>query len=200
MQLHPVYIALGVIFTIAFILVAAEILSDNVAQDRLNSVINNEDTKYQSCINSSQFNQYLRRVLEQASKYGISGTPSFLINQGKIVGNQNMVVFENAIQNPEGEPIRELYEYDDIVFGDPNAPVWVVEFSSPLCPHCQRFHKEKFKEIYNKYISTGKVFWILKGASIFGRVQERELIGLVYCTSLYDRENLLNVVDRVFGS
>lgn len=194
------YIVLGVLFTVLFIFFAAEILSNMVSQDRLDSVKGTISYEYRNCINSSEFNLYLRRVLDQASKYGVSGTPSFLINQGKIVGNQNIAVFENAFQNPEGEPIRELYNQDDIVFGDPSAPVWVIEFSSPLCPHCQKFHKEKFKYIYDNYISKGKVFWILKGASIFGRSQERELIGMIYCANLYDKQNILSVVDKVFGS
>lgn len=47
--------------------------------------------------------------------------------------------------------------WGDIVYGDPNAPVTVVEYASLTCPHCATFSKEHFPEFKKKYIETGKV-------------------------------------------
>ena len=46
--------------------------------------------------------------------------------------------------------------------GDPNAPVVIQEFSSLTCGHCGNFHKGTFKELKEKYIDTGKVYWVFK--------------------------------------
>lgn len=47
--------------------------------------------------------------------------------------------------------------WGDIVYGDPNAPVTVVEYASLTCPHCATFSKDYFPEFKKKYIDTGKV-------------------------------------------
>jgi protein-disulfide isomerase len=47
----------------------------------------------------------------------------------------------------------------DIYFGNKNAPVKVVEFSSYSCVHCATFYKS-FQRLYGDYISKGKVVLI----------------------------------------
>ncbi len=47
--------------------------------------------------------------------------------------------------------------YEERVFGDPDAPVEIIEYSSLLCPHCADFHERVFPELKEKYIDTGKV-------------------------------------------
>ncbi len=46
---------------------------------------------------------------------------------------------------------------EDIVIGDPNAPVTIIEYSSHLCGHCADFHKDTLPLIKEKYIGTGRV-------------------------------------------
>ncbi|MCX8154404.1 MAG: thioredoxin domain-containing protein [Candidatus Micrarchaeota archaeon] len=200
-NLNLFYILAGVITMVLFIMIVGEILSDRVSQDALDSAKTkftlNDDAK--NCVTSQEANEYINRVFREAARYNVTGTPSFIINGGKIVGNQDLAVFENAIANPIGQPPRDLYQPDDITFGDPNSPVWIVEFSSPLCPHCQKFHQDKFKTLYDRYVRTGKVFWIFKGSSIFGRAQERELISMVYCANKYQSHDTLKILDGVFS-
>ncbi|MDF1608550.1 DsbA family protein [Hoeflea sp. YIM 152468] len=50
----------------------------------------------------------------------------------------------------------------DMVLGDENAPVTIVEYMSMTCPHCASFHQENFKPLQEKYIDTGKVRFILR--------------------------------------
>lgn len=44
-------------------------------------------------------------------------------------------------------------------FGDPNAPVRVIEFSDFGCGYCRRFHMESYPGLVEDYVDTGKVAW-----------------------------------------
>lgn len=46
------------------------------------------------------------------------------------------------------------------VMGNPDAPVRIEEFASLSCSHCADFYKNTFPKLKEKYIDTGKVFFI----------------------------------------
>lgn len=46
---------------------------------------------------------------------------------------------------------------DDLVEGDANAPITMIEYSSLSCPHCARFQRDVLPEIKKDFIDTGKV-------------------------------------------
>ncbi|MFC3705394.1 thioredoxin domain-containing protein [Devosia honganensis] len=46
--------------------------------------------------------------------------------------------------------------------GDPDAPVTVIEYASPTCPHCATFHNTVYDTFKTDYIDTGKVRFILR--------------------------------------
>ncbi|MDA5093052.1 DsbA family protein [Aliiroseovarius sp. KMU-50] len=48
----------------------------------------------------------------------------------------------------------------DMVLGDENAPVTVIEYASYTCPHCANWHRDSFKQLKKDYIDTGKVKFI----------------------------------------
>ncbi|WP_194097764.1 DsbA family protein [Marivivens aquimaris] len=50
----------------------------------------------------------------------------------------------------------------DMVLGDPDAPVEVIEYASFTCPHCANFEANQFKEIKANYIDTGKVRFVFR--------------------------------------
>lgn len=50
----------------------------------------------------------------------------------------------------------------DIVFGDENAPVTLVEYASWTCPACLVFHTRVMPSIKADYIDTGKVKWVFR--------------------------------------
>lgn len=52
------------------------------------------------------------------------------------------------------EPIGER------TLGNPDAPIRIEEFSSLTCPHCAHFHRDTFAALKEKYIDTGKVFFV----------------------------------------
>lgn len=50
----------------------------------------------------------------------------------------------------------------DIPVGEANAPVTIIEYSSMTCPHCANFHKNVLPGLKEKYISKGKVRYIVR--------------------------------------
>ncbi len=53
---------------------------------------------------------------------------------------------------------KKVTELDgDFIFGDPLAPVTIIEYSSHLCGACSNFHKTTLPLIVENYVKTGKV-------------------------------------------
>ncbi|MBD9386235.1 DsbA family protein [Rhizobium sp. CG4] len=50
----------------------------------------------------------------------------------------------------------------DKALGDANAPVKIVEYMSMTCPHCANFHNNTFDKIKEKYIDSGKVYFVIR--------------------------------------
>lgn len=50
----------------------------------------------------------------------------------------------------------------DMVKGDENAPVTIVEYASMTCGFCALFHNDVWPEIDKKYVETGKVRFIMR--------------------------------------
>jgi len=46
---------------------------------------------------------------------------------------------------------------DDVILGDPNAPVTFIEFGDYQCPFCKRMFDETEKQLREEYVKTGKV-------------------------------------------
>ena len=63
----------------------------------------------------------------------------------------------------EGAPLEERgYALGDIVLGSDDAPVTVIEYYSPTCPHCGSFHVNTYPRLKSEYIDTGKVRFIAR--------------------------------------
>ena len=50
----------------------------------------------------------------------------------------------------------------EMVIGEENAPVTIVEYMSMTCPHCATFHNTTFDEIKTKYVDTGKARFVIR--------------------------------------
>jgi len=59
-----------------------------------------------------------------------------------------------AEQAPEGKIL------EDIVLGQADAPVTVIEYASFTCSHCKAFHDENWPKLKAEYVETGKVKFI----------------------------------------
>lgn len=51
---------------------------------------------------------------------------------------------------------------DEHTLGNPKAPITMIEYNAPSCPHCAHFRETMFPQVKSDYINTGKVFYILR--------------------------------------
>ena len=51
---------------------------------------------------------------------------------------------------------------EDMVLGDANAPITMIEYASYTCPHCGSFHQNTYPQLKAEYIDTGKVKFIFR--------------------------------------
>lgn len=51
---------------------------------------------------------------------------------------------------------------DDRTMGNPKAPITLLEYAAPSCPHCARFNETAIPNLKRDYIDTGKVYYILR--------------------------------------
>ena len=51
---------------------------------------------------------------------------------------------------------------EDMILGDPNAPITMIEYASYTCPHCGSFHQNTYPQLKADYIDTGKVKFIFR--------------------------------------
>ena len=51
---------------------------------------------------------------------------------------------------------------DDHTMGNPKAKVVLIEYAAPTCPHCAHFDETVFPQIKQKYIDTGKVYYVFR--------------------------------------
>lgn len=50
----------------------------------------------------------------------------------------------------------------DVVLGDPDAPLTVIEYASFTCSHCKSFHVNTWPQFKKEYVDTGKVKFIMR--------------------------------------
>lgn len=50
----------------------------------------------------------------------------------------------------------------DMALGPADAPVTIVEYAAPTCPHCARFNRDVFPKIKSEYIDSGKVRYVFR--------------------------------------
>lgn len=83
-----------------------------------------------------------------ASALSLAGMAPALAAEGDMVD-------QNALLNPAGG-------YVDFPLGNPDAPVTLVEYASPTCPHCASFHNVVLDPFKAAYVDSGKVRFIVR--------------------------------------
>lgn len=51
---------------------------------------------------------------------------------------------------------------DDRTMGNPKAPIVMIEYAAPTCPHCAHFDATVLPHVKEEYIDTGKVFYVFR--------------------------------------
>ncbi len=55
-----------------------------------------------------------------------------------------------------------LIQDDDVVRGDPKAPITLLEYSDFTCHYCKKFFHDTFPKLLSEYIETGKVRFVYR--------------------------------------
>lgn len=67
-----------------------------------------------------------------------------------------------AAQSVSVSELMEAGPLEERTLGKPDAPVTIVEYASLTCSHCARFHSATFPQLKEKYIDTGKVYFVFR--------------------------------------
>lgn len=62
----------------------------------------------------------------------------------------------------EASVSSEAARVPDMVLGQEDAPVTMIEYASFTCSHCANFHDEAFAKLKSDYIDTGKVKFVYR--------------------------------------
>lgn len=74
-----------------------------------------------------------------------------------LLGASAASISSNAFAQETDKTEMEPIVVPDMILGDENAPVTLVEYASYTCPHCATFHKHVMPDLRKNYIDTGKV-------------------------------------------
>jgi protein-disulfide isomerase len=69
---------------------------------------------------------------------------------------------DEAVLPTGGEKYGIQITARDRTIGSPKAPILMVEYAAPVCPHCARFDMTIFPELKQKMIDTGKVYYVFR--------------------------------------
>jgi protein-disulfide isomerase len=76
-----------------------------------------------------------------------------------LTGNES----DTAASLPQpGERYGVQVAPDDKTLGSPKAPIVMLEYAAPTCPHCAHFDMDFFPLLKEQYIETGKVYYIFR--------------------------------------
>ena len=67
-----------------------------------------------------------------------------------------------VIENPTIADIMAPSPLPEMSWGQPNAPVTIVQYMSLTCPHCRNFHLTVYPEFKRRFIDTGRVRYVLR--------------------------------------
>jgi len=131
-----------------------------------------DQAKFQQCLGKQENGQVINKHLQRGTQLGVNGTPTFFINNKKIVGAQPGAIFDEVIAAElKGSPttlaaysanVQQLAATDPPRFeilpskvdvsdaqieGNPGAKVMIAEFSDFQCPFCKQWTDQNLKRI-----------------------------------------------------
>ena len=93
------------------------------------------------------------------------------------------------------DPDMFLIKSHDIVLGNRDAKVVIVEYSALTCPHCAYFHREVFPALRKKYIDTGKIAYVVREFVS----NKQDLDGAILARCLDDKKDPVKLLNILYG-
>lgn len=133
------------------------------------------------CVDEERYAETVSADLDHGVSRGVSSTPSFFLNGQPLIGAQPLGVFSQAIAAvqsgetiaeaaPEAPPVPAVAPtpatiiYDDIAgsWGNPDAPVTIIEYTDYQCPYCARHVSETLPSLLSQMVDGGRVHYMVK--------------------------------------
>jgi len=86
---------------------------------------------------------------------------------------------------------------DDPIFGNPDAPITIVEFSDFECPFCARFHVQTLPSLFEEYIDQGKVKLVFRDFPIQS-IHQNALPAAIAANCANDQGKFKEMHDMIF--
>lgn len=68
---------------------------------------------------------------------------------------------QTSVETPEASDV-DTSGVQEMILGDANAPITLIEYASFTCPHCATFHENTYPQLKTDYIDTGKVKFVFR--------------------------------------
>lgn len=88
----------------------------------------------------------------------------------------------------------------DMMLGNPNAKVTVVEYASVACPVCGRWYKEVWPAFKAKYVDTGKIRFIYREMLVGGDQEVVVAASGFLLARCAGKDRYFAVVDAIYNS
>jgi len=88
-----------------------------------------------------------------------------MISKAKTIirGLPALLAFLCAVAAPAAAAEKNFTVFpDDRTLGDPKAPIVMIEYGAPTCPHCAHFATTVLPLVKQHYIDSGKVYYVLR--------------------------------------
>jgi protein-disulfide isomerase len=137
------------------------------------------DNAFSQCVDSRAHAALIQEDYNEAVALGVNSTPTTFINGEMITvlnpetgeigsaGANGEVIFpaldaaiENPIPAPESGPLALTSR--DVVLGDSNAPVTLIEYGDYQCQFCGVYFQQVEPVLRSQYIDTGKVKMVFR--------------------------------------
>lgn len=156
------------------------------------------DKKDYSTPAQSHINNYRKQVKRCVAGEGIDGdakqAPSKEVETAQQSEPQSQdTVSADNLEKADYGAVFEIYE-DDIVLGNRDADVVVIEYSSPTCAHCAYYHKSVYPELKKNYIDNNKIAYVIR--QFIANKQDLDSTILAVCSG---KENAVKMLEIFFS-
>jgi len=99
----------------------------------------------------------------------VSGSIIYLVKSGGVNGQLagGNIPQDQGVGGVLAADVMKLSDRD-VLMGEPNAPVMVVEYADFQCPFCGRLFTDTVSQIRDQYIKTGKVKMVYRDFAFLG--------------------------------
>jgi len=115
----------------------------------------------------------------------------------KALAKLELKLLQNKLPTQQPPAPVKISIDDDPMFGNPDAPITIVEFSDFECPFCARFHVQTLPSLFEEYIDQGKVRLVFRDFPIQS-IHQNALPAAVAANCANDQGKFKEMHDMIF--